>query len=409
MPAPRVPGSSLHRARAIRHVLNAAILASCAHACARAAAAPDRAATPASAATPREIAIGITLNPDRPGMAAIARGVELATAMLATQPEVRARHLRFTVRTTPHGVTSAVVAAERLRDDPAVVGIVGDPESGRTLDAVPVLEDVEHDGAHAVAAVTPTATSAALAGRSPWLFRLSPDDEAASRAVAAYVADSLGARRAAVIYRDDAYGRDWASAFARAFGHRGGTLAARDPYLAGVTDWTVYAQYLAARHPDVILFPGSADDAAAFLRALRAAGNHTPLLGGDGIAPLADSVEFAGTRYAVPFVAAAAAHPGATPEARAFVASYTARYGEQPGVRAAMAYEAALLLGRAALSVDLDSPNRRARVRDWLASLGRSTPAMRGVAGPIAFDARHGVIGRGVTIAVVPALAPSIR
>ncbi|HEY0776976.1 MAG TPA: ABC transporter substrate-binding protein [Gemmatirosa sp.] len=412
MPALRVPGHppcrAPHRARAIRHALNAAILANCAQlgtGCARAAAAPG--------AWPREVAIGIALDADRPGMTAVQRGAELAAVTLAAEPATLARGLRFVVRGTPHGLNGAVATAERLRDDPAVIGIVGDPESGRTLDAVSVFEDVEHGGTRAVAAVTPTGTSAALAGRSPWLFRLSPDDETASRAVAAYVADSLHARRIAIVYRNDAYGRDWATAFARAytraFEHGGNALVARDPYLAGVTDWPVYARYLTARHPDVILFPGDANEAAALLRALRAAGDHTPLLGGDGVAPLADSAEFAGARYAVPFTAAAAERADAPAEARAFVARYTARYGERPDVRAALAYEATLLLGHAALAVDLDAPDRRRRVRSWLASLGHTAPAVRGVAGPIAFDGRHGVIGRGVTIAVVPASRSTVR
>lgn len=396
MPALRVPGRPPHSARAITCFVNALILAGCAQACARAAAAPQRTAA-------QDVAIGVALNPDRPGMIAVERGVALATQTLAAEPAVSARGIRFVVRGTPHGISGAVAAAERLRDDPAVIGIVGDAESGRTLDALPVIEDAANGGARAVAAVTPTATSAALAGRSAWLFRLSPDDESASRAVAAYVADSLGARRAAVVYRNDSYGRDWATAFARAFERRGGTLVTRDPYLAGVTDWPVYARYLASRRPDVLLFPGSADDAASLLRALRAAGDHTPMLGGDAVAPLADSAEFAGARYAVPFTAAAATRPGASPEARAFVARYVARYGERPGVRAAMGYEAALLLGRAALAVDLAAPDRRRQVRDWLAALGHATPAVRGVAGPIAFDARHGVVGRGVTIATVAA------
>lgn len=386
-------------ARPLLHVLNAATLASCAQAGARPAASAG-----ADTAGARAVVIGVALNPERPGMDAVERGVDLAARALNAEPAARARRVHFAVRRTPRGVTSAVAAAERFRDDPAVIGIVGDAESGRTLDALPVIEDAERGGARALAAVTPTATSPALAGRSPWLFRLSPDDEAASHTVAAYVADSLGARRAAVVYRGDSYGRDWAAAFARSFARRGGALVVRDPYLAGVTDWPVYARYLAARRPDVVLFPGSAEDAAALLRALRAlraAGDRTPVVGGDALAPLADSAQFAGTRYAVPFTAEAAARPGAPRAARAFVAAYVAQYGERPGVRAAMAYEAALLLGRASIAVDLDAPDRRRQVRDWIARLGHGAPAVAGVAGPIAFDARHGVAGRRVAIATV--------
>ncbi len=415
MPALRAPGLSTRpralnvatRASCARWSLTAALTSALAIGCADAGAAGGTATGGPGLAGNRDVALGVALNPERAGMAAVARGVELAVSTLNTEPATRARHVHFVVRHTPHGVTGAVAAAERLRDDPAVIGIVGDAESGRTLDALPVIDDAEHDGAHALAAITPTATSAALAGRSPWLFRLSPDDETASRAVAAYATDSLGARRAAVIYRNDSYGRDWAAAFARAFERRGGTLVVRDPYLAGVTSWPVYARYIAARHPDVLLFPGSAEDAAELLRALRAAGDRTPVIGGDAVASLVDSAQFAGLRYAVPFTADAATRPGAPAPGRAFVARYQARYGERPGVRAAMAYEGAMLLGRATLAVDPAAPDRRRRVRDWLAALGRTAPAVPGVVGPIAFDPRHGVTGRGITIATVRAAVPA--
>jgi branched-chain amino acid transport system substrate-binding protein len=312
------------------------------------------------------VGIGVAFNPARPGMAAVERGATLAVDALNTTAFARVRGVRFVLRPTPAGVTGAVAAAERLRDDPTVIGVVGDAESGRTLDALPVFEDAAGGGARAVVAVTPTATSPALVGRSPWLFRVSPDDGAASRAAAAYATDSLRARRAAV-------------------------------------------GYLAALRPDVVLFPGSDVDAAPFVRALRAVGVAAPFVGGDAVAPLADSTGFDGVRYTVPFTAERAVAPGAPEAGREFVARYTARYGDRPGVRAALAYEATLLVGRAALAVDLGAADRRALVRDHLAGLGRTTAPAAGVVGPVAFDADHGVVGRGVLVATVgrpPAAAP---
>jgi branched-chain amino acid transport system substrate-binding protein len=353
----------------------------------------------ASGAPVDTIAIGIALNPERPGMEAIHQGVDLAVATLNADTAVRARGIVFAAVRTPRGLTSAVRAAERLRDHPRVAGVVGDAESGRTLDALPVYEDMDGRGRRAVVAISPTATSAALAGRSPWLFRLSPSDETASRGMAAFAADSLRARRAAIVYRNDSYGRDWSASFARTYRARDGALVSRDPYVAGVTEWEPYAAYLATLAPDLVLFPGSAEHAGPFLRALRRAGLRAPVLGGDALAPLADSTEFAGVHYAVAFVAEQAA----TPAARAFVERYAARFGAPPGVRAALAFEAALLLGRAATAVGPDAPRRRAEVRDWLAALGRSQPPFPGVAGPIAFDAKHDVVGRGVVVARVPA------
>jgi branched-chain amino acid transport system substrate-binding protein len=341
--------------------------------------------------------LGLAYDPVRPGLEAIRQGAELAVSTLDTLPAMRARGLRFRLRLPRQGERGVVEMFERLRDDPAVLAVVGDAESGRTLDALPIVEDVGGGGARALVALSPTASSQALVGRSPWLFRLTPHDGLASAAVAEHVAGTLGARRAAVLYRNDPYGRDWAVAFDRAFAAVGGTTVARDPYVAGVTDWGIYASYLAALRPDVVVFPGSAEHAALFLRALRQAGATALVVGGDALAPLADSVAFAGTRYAVAFTPD---HPP-TPAARAFVAAFRARYGHAPGVRAALAYEATLLLGQAALASDPARAGARTRVRDWLAARGHGAPVAAGILGPVTFDAGHDVVGRGVQLATV--------
>jgi ABC-type branched-subunit amino acid transport system substrate-binding protein len=133
-------------------------------------------------------------------------------------------------------------------------------------------------------------------------------------------------------------------------------------------------------------------------------------VGGDALAPLADSSAYLGLRFAVPFDP----RRPTTPRGAAFVRDFRARQGALPGVRAALGYEAARLIGEAALAVDLGADDRRRRVRDWLGALGQGRPAAEGVAGPIAFDAGHAVVGRGVLIATVgeperPLLAAGAR
>jgi branched-chain amino acid transport system substrate-binding protein len=340
------------------------------------------------------VAIGIALNPQRPGMRSIYDGAELAIAMLNVEQRERGGR-PFTARRTPANVTSAVEVATLLRDDPTVLGVVGHPESGTTLDALPVYSDAEHDGANAVVAISPTGTSPALSGRSPWLFRVTPSDVAISRAVARYVADTLKALRAAVIYRNDAYGRDWTTAFIAAYGERGGVVVQRDPYLAGITEWPAYAEYLKQVRPSVLLFPGSAEDAEQALRAMRAAGADVPFLGGDATAALASNGEFAGARFVSMFVPERVT----TESGRAFVAAFEHRFGRPPDPRAAMAYDATMLIGRAVLAVG-PGATRRA-VRDHIEGVGTRTSPVEGVAGPISFDARHDVVGRHVSIAQV--------
>jgi branched-chain amino acid transport system substrate-binding protein len=144
----------------------------------------------------------------------------------------------------------------------------------------------------------------------------------------------------------------------------------------------------------VLLFPGSQEDALLALRAMRAAGVTTPFIGGDATSGLeADADEFPDVRYTAFFLARRAT----SPEARAFIAAYKAAYKEEPDQRAALAYDAAMLIGHAVAEVGTD----RAKIRDYVESIGRDRPAMAGVAGPIAFDENHDAVNKPVVIARV--------
>ncbi len=343
----------------------------------------------------REWAIGVALNPQRAGMQTIYNGVELAVEQL--NQERGTKGLPFVMRKTPETITGAIQIATILRDDPSVVGVVGHPESGSTLEAAPVYEDREGNGARALVAVSPTATSPSLTGLSNWVFRVCPTDIAASAATARFALDSVGGRRAAIIYRNDAYGKDWTRAFSKAYQDGGGKVVQRDPYLAGITEWDAFAAYTARLAPDVVLFPGSADDAELLIRALRRANVNVPLLGGDAIAPLATKPdEFSGVRYAAFFQADAVTSNAG----RAFVQSYRTRYGMVPDQRAALAYDAAMIIGRAARAERGD----RRRMRDYVAAIGSSSKVVyNGATGRIAFDAQHDVVGKPVVMARVGA------
>ena len=339
-----------------------------------------------------EIAIGVALNPQRPGMHTVYRGVEIALAQLNVERSGKGAAL--VMRKGPEKLTGAVQIAALMRDDPSVVAVVGHPESGATLDATAVYADLEHGGANALVAVSPTGTSPALSGRSEWIFRVCPSDLAASEAAARYALDSLHARRAAVIYRNDPYGKDWTTEFARIFTAAGGSVVQRDPYLAGVTEWAAYAGYIRRLNPDVIMFPGGSEDAEPFIAALRAEGVRAPMIGGDAVAPLANKPnEYRGVKFTSFFVPERAT----SPEARAFIDAYRKRYNEMPDPRAALAYDAALLIGRAIMEVGPD----RKKIRDYIADVGTRRPALKGATGPVAFNAKHDVINKPVVIATV--------
>ncbi len=341
-----------------------------------------------------EIGIGVALNPQRAGMQSIYNGVQLAVEHLNDRYKGRLGGARFTQVKGASDVSDPVRIADTFRENSAVVGVVGHPESGTTLDAIEEYADAKNGGRNGVVAISPTGTSPALSGASRWLFRVCPSDVQASGAVARYLLDSIGARRASIIYRNDAYGKDWAKSFSDTYIRGGGTVVQRDPYLQNVTSWEAYAGYIKLLKPDVLLFPGSQEDALLALRAMRAAGVTTPLIGGDATAGLESNVvEFPDVRYTAFFLARQAT----SPEARAFVGAYRAAFKEDPDQRAALAYDAAMLIGRAAAEVGSD----RAKIRDFIEGIGTRTPAIAGVAGPLAFDDKHDAMNKSVVIARV--------
>ncbi|MBP6774541.1 MAG: ABC transporter substrate-binding protein [Gemmatimonadaceae bacterium] len=347
----------------------------------------QRNARPASSV----MAIGVGALPGRPGYDNVVRGVQMAVDRLNETGK-----MRFEMRLPDKSSTSAVAVAESLREDPSVIAVVGHPESGHTIEAVPVYADAEHAGRNAVVAISPTASSPRLSGISPWFFRVAPSDNEAARYVARWVLDSLKSRRAAVIYRNDSYGRDWSTTFADSFIKAGASVVSRDPYLAGMTEWDAYAQLLARLKPDVLLFPGDADDAVELLRALREAKVSLTFIGGDGTEGMRDTDVAAGAHYVAFF------QPDhvSSDDGKTFVRKYTEKFSREPDMFAAMSYDAAWVIGKTVSR----GATTRASLRKALEQLGsKGSPSVDGVAGPIAFERNHDVAGRHVVIATVRA------
>lgn len=336
-----------------------------------------------------QIAIGVGAIPGRPGYESIVRGLEMAVERLNESGTTK-----FRLRAPNKGITSAVQVAEQLRDDASVIGVVGHPESGNSIETVPVYADAQHAGKNAVVAISPTASSPRLSGISPWFFRVAPSDAEAARYVARWVLDSLGAQRAAVIYRNDSYGRDWSATFADTYIKAGAAVVSRDPYLSTITEWDAYAQLLAKLKPDVLLFPGDAGDAVEMLQALRAANVKVEFIGGDGTEGMRDSAVAEGARYVTFFDLASVT----TEEGRTFSRRYKDRYKQDPDMFAAMSYDAALAIGR---SVQRGASTRNA-VRLSLEKLTtKGAEAIEGVNGRIAFEKNHDISGRSVVITTI--------
>lgn len=322
------------------------------------------------------------------------RGVQLAVDRLNSERKPGSKP--FAMLKAPEVQETQVAVAAFFRDDPRVIGVVGHTGSAQTVEAAPVYADVEHDGRRAVLAITPTATNPAVTREGGWVFRVCPTDDDGAEALGRFILDSLGARRVAVLYRNDLFGRGYLRAISRTIIAGGGLITHRDPNLAGITEVRAYAARIALEPPDVLVVAGSAVDLAAMVRELRSRGVNIPVVGTDDIATLNQDPElareFAGVRYTAFFLP----DEEATGEARQFLDAYQNAYGEAPSQQAALAYDAAMVIGRAAITV---GPNRE-RIRNWVADL-RNGKVHQGVTGPIRFNTRGDVVGKPVFVGVI--------
>ena len=224
-----------------------------------------------------------------------------------------------------------------------------------------------------------------------------PSDLQHGPALAEWAFDQLDRSRAAVLYRNDDYGRGVAATFTEAFEAAGGTVVALDPYLTEIMDqpdsFDPYLERAMQRGMDVLVVAGQADGGLAVLNAARRAGYDGPVLGADGLTSLKD----AGPVANGVFISSAFLPDRDTPVASAFVDAYNQKYNEMPDHRGAMTYDAIKLIVEALREVGTD----RMALRDYVASVGSSRPAFEGVSGTIAFDPNGDVAGKEVAMGVV--------
>jgi branched-chain amino acid transport system substrate-binding protein len=233
--------------------------------------------------------------------------------------------------------------------------------------------------------VATSATSPALSGISPWVFRVIASDSINGDMIARF-ATRHGYKRAAIIYENDSYGRGLAAAFYRRFG---GQIVSVDPIAPDATDLEPYVSYYGSRDPDIVFAIGGSASGLALLREAHRQHLDTDFVGSDGwTAIVSDTALSEGVYVGAPFTA-----EDPRPEARHFVEAFRKKFGTTPDDKAALGYDATRLLVRAIAAA---GPDRDA-VRGYLASLTDST-AYHGVTGDIRFEASGDPASKGLAM-----------
>jgi branched-chain amino acid transport system substrate-binding protein len=318
------------------------------------------------------------------------KAARLAVDQINQHGGVHGRLIRLRVMDDSGSANGAVLAAQALYNDPSVVAVVGHITSGTSIAAARVYGS----GAHPVPMVSPTASSPELSGINRFTFRVCPSDLQHGPALARYASQRLAARRAAILYMNDDYGRGVRTAFADEFTHLGGTVVEQDPFLSSTRSLEPYVARMRGAGVDVVMVAADVPGTEVVLRELRRQGARWPVIGSDalvgieGEGPLAEGVHISSA-----YLSDREGEKNAT-----FVLDYfRATQGERPTDVAGLTYDVISLLAEAINAVGAD----RQSIRDYLASVGPRRPAFEGVSGRIAFDLRGDVPGKSLTIAIV--------
>jgi ABC-type branched-subunit amino acid transport system substrate-binding protein len=158
------------------------------------------------------------------------QGILLAAGVFDAPASNGERGVRVRVRDSRSSSEGAEAAVRELAGDPEVGAILGPLSMSETAAAARAA-----DGAHVP--LLSLARADRGAPPSPWAFRLGLAPELEAAELAEFAVSQLGAKRFAILYPGDTYGRTLEGLFWDAVEERGGSVVAVASYDPEATDW----------------------------------------------------------------------------------------------------------------------------------------------------------------------------
>jgi branched-chain amino acid transport system substrate-binding protein len=256
--------------------------------------------------------------------------------------------------------------------------VLGAVSSNVTLRLAPYCES------HRVVLMSPSASAPLITEAGEYVFRTYPSDVLEGASMAEFARD-LGLDRVAILAVDNEYGEGLARVFAERLHARGGSVVASLTFPEGnqaaIADAVSVLPGLA---PHGLYVPAYVDDLATVLKSLRQTKLRPIVLGTSAAAP--ELIRAAGSAaenlvFPMPSFDPTADAPGV----RSFTTAFVARYGVEPDVYAAHAYDAVRLLAAAAAKAGSWEADA---IRDALLRIDN----YEGATGRLAFDRKGDVV-----------------
>lgn len=175
-----------------------------------------------------------------------------------------------------------------LNQGQRVLGVIGHLNSGQTLAAMEVYQDLS------LVVITPTASEVSLTQKGYRnFFRVNANDIAQAQVDAGFLVNTLGARRVAVIYNDDPYGQGLGQLMAQELQTLGAEVVLSLQVAVEQSTFASEVPQILNAQPDAVFYGGYEVEAPYLRLELVEAGLTAPFLATDG-AFLAATIDEAG-------------------------------------------------------------------------------------------------------------------
>lgn len=313
--------------------------------------------------------------------------------------------LRVIVEDDQSKPEEAATAVNKLVDQDAVVAVLGEVASSRSMAAGPICQEA------GVPMISPSSTNPKVTEIGDYIFRVCFIDPFQGQMIAKFAKSTLNFTRAAVL-RDikNDYSVGLANYFSEAFRALGGTIVGDEAYSEGDQDFKAQLTVLKNKRPQFLMVPGYYTDVGLIARQARELGLDVPMLGGDGW--VSDRLlEIAEDALNGSYLVNHYWQEDPNPAVQRFVQEYRARYKATPDGLAALGYDAAGVLVHSLERLRTEDPAAfkalcgkqgdeqkaaRVKLRDTIAS----TKDFPGVTGRISLDAARNAVKPAVFLGI---------
>ena len=265
-------------------------------------------------------------------------GAELAVYLHnAEHPDCQVGYISFDSQGDPD---LAKRLAQTIVDDPQIIGVVGPGFSGESAAALPIFDDA------GLPVITASATNPSLATEGWTVFhRVVGNDAAQGPAAAAFLAQTIGVERVAVIDDSGLYGKALTDLVAESLGERGIVVAPRGEVNPKRLDYSATVKAIVDIGVDAVYYGGVTEPGVRLLRQLRDAGSTAVFMGGDGILD-SSFISGVGIGSGGAYATCPCVDPARfdSPQREAFRDAYTKQFGEAPAGFTMEYFDAAQLL-----------------------------------------------------------------